>query len=609
MGSCLLFRGNNWLSALGSLRSMEGIGAVMSEQMNTAMSLRGEEGEPQEAPALWLRVAGHDWLAPFVLLLVCLCLYLPGLTSVPPLDRDEPRFAQASKQMMETDNYVSIHFQDLARNKKPIGIYWLQVGAAKLLGYDGAAPIWVYRLPSVIGAIVAVLLTYWTARAFLREQASFLAALLVAFALILNAEAHLAKTDAVLLACVMLAQGGLARVWLAQQRSALWAPALIFWVGLALGVLIKGPIILLVCGLTVLSLSLWEKRFVWLGGLAPVTGLVLFLAIVSPWLVAIYIETDGTFFKDALGGDLWAKVGSGQESHGAPPLTHLLVSLVIFWPIPSFFLLGFKEIWRAVNSTYSRFLLCWLIPSWLVFELVSTKLPHYTLPMMPVLALLTAGVMVKPLDARAGVYLRYFSAFLLWLVPLGIFFAVLAAPLWLELWPSPPAAVLCGLSVIVAVSAGRKLVAGEFVSVVPAAGLSALLMFVGFWVFAAPAKSPIWVSSRLVEAVDGVPGCESKEVAAAGFHEPSLVFLQGTQLKLLGAEEAARFLAADQQQATAATGACKVALVEGRQLPRFDAEAHRLGLEPAVHPRVSGLNINGGKKLQVHVFSTGGAAQ
>ncbi len=574
----------------------------MSVQLNLAMPLSGVGVEGAEHQALWLRLVARDWLAPVMLLFLCLCLYLPGLMSVPPLDRDEPRFAQASKQMMETGNYVSIHYQEHARNKKPIGIYWAQVGVAKLLGYGARAPIWVYRLPSVAGAIAAVLLTYWAGRAFFREQEAFSGGLLVALALILNAEAHLAKTDAALLACVMLSQGALARVWMAQQGKALWSSAVLFWFGLALGTLIKGPVILMVCGLTILSLSLWERRVLWLRGLAPIAGFVMFLAVVSPWLVAIYIETNGAFFKDALGGDFWGKVGTGREAHGAPPLTHLFISFVIFWPIPSFLLVIFKGVRRELSQYCYRFLLCWLIPSWLIFELVSTKLPHYTLPMMPALALLAAGVLTTGRAKQVAVYWRYASAFFFLLLPLGIFLAVGVGPLLLDLWPSPPGVVLCGLAVIAALSAARKLIVGELVGALPRVGASALLMFVGFWAFAGPALTTIWISSRLAEAVGQLQGCERKDVATTGFYEPSFVFLWGTQTKLLGAEATARFLADGGQKNGVPGGTCNIALVEGRQLDRFDAEVLRLGMKTSEVSSVSGLNINGGKTLLIHIF-------
>ncbi len=577
----------------------------MLVQRNRVVLTKLRQADLSEAP-WWLRVCGRDWLAPFVLVAVCLCLYVPGQMLVPPLDRDEPRFAQASKQMMETGNYVSIHYQEQARNKKPIGIYWLQAGAAKLLGYGRQASIWVYRLPSVFGGIAAVLLTYWMARALFMERAAFVAALLVAFALILNVESRLAKTDAMLLVCVMLSQGALLRIWISQQKQASWLPAFLFWAGLASGVLIKGPIILLVCGLTILALILWEKRISWLLGAAPISGFLLFAAIVSPWLLAIYLETDGAFFRDSLGGDLWSKVGAGKEAHGAPPLTHLLLSLLIFWPVPSFLLVFPCRNRQVLNARICHFLLCWLVPVWVVFELSSTKLPHYTLPMMPAFALLAVEGILANADRPVGTGWRYTSAVLFLLVPLGVLAAVVVVPLLLGVWPSPPGVVLCGFAVVVAVIAARHFLKGAFVRALPAVGGTAFLMFVGFWAFAAPALTPIWISSRLVEAVERIPECDHKEVATTGFYEPSLVFLLGTDTKLLGAEAAARFLAEGKPEAERG---CRVALVEARQLERFEAEALQVGMKVSEVSRVSGVNINGGKNVLVYIFVANGAAQ
>ncbi len=99
------------------------------------------------------------------LLALALVAFTPGLFALQPMDRDEPRFAQATKQMLETRDFVDIRFQDDARHKKPVGIYWLQaaaVSAAEAVGLpDARRTIGLYRLPSFFAAIGAVLLTYW----------------------------------------------------------------------------------------------------------------------------------------------------------------------------------------------------------------------------------------------------------------------------------------------------------------------------------------------------------------------------------------------------------------------------------------------------------------
>ena len=98
-----------------------------------------------------------------MLVLLSLIAFLPGFFQIPPIDRDEARFAQASKQMIETGDYVDIRFQDEVRYKKPVGIYWLQaavVRTAEALGVRNArTTISLYRVPSLCGAVGAVLAT------------------------------------------------------------------------------------------------------------------------------------------------------------------------------------------------------------------------------------------------------------------------------------------------------------------------------------------------------------------------------------------------------------------------------------------------------------------
>src|SRR5438067_12858751 len=157
-------------------------------------------------------------LRPYALLTgLCLLLYLPGIAAIPPLDRDEARFAQATRQMLETGDFLRIRFQDEARNKKPTGIHWLQAAAVSAFSQPAATTIWPYRLPSLLGAIAAVLLVCGFGAALFREAADplaarrigLIAAAVLASTLGLVAGAHIAKTDAALLAAIVAAQGAL----------------------------------------------------------------------------------------------------------------------------------------------------------------------------------------------------------------------------------------------------------------------------------------------------------------------------------------------------------------------------------------------------------------
>ncbi|MDX5592635.1 glycosyltransferase family 39 protein [Pseudovibrio sp. SPO723] len=549
-----------------------------------------------------LRVVGARAFAPLVLLLLCLAVFLPGQMSVPPLDRDEPRFTQATKQMVQSGDYVNIKFLDERRNKKPVGIYWLQAGMTKLTGYGAEAPIWVYRLVSVLGATLAVLFTYWACMAFMSSPAAFTSAAFVALTFILTTESRLAKTDAMLLATVVLAQGALARIWLARTKDTFsrWVYPLVFWMALGAGTLIKGPIILMVSGFTVAGLCLFKREVAWLRHLRPILGLLLLLAIVLPWLVAIYIATDGGFFADSIGRDMLGKVATGQESHGAPPLTHLAASLVLFWPLSAFLLLGFPGIWRERKTDAIVFAASWLVPTWIVFELVSTKLPHYTMPALPAVALAVCFVLIHKLELpkRAGLY--WAATLLLALVPVLVAVGSVALPIFVNAWPSPPGVIIAVIGALFGLIAAREMKRRHVFNAFWPAAASSIFMLFGFWAFVGPALEPIWLSPRLVTQIEAATSCEKPQVITVGFNEPSYVFLLNSDITLGNASAAAEFLNDD------AGDGCRVATVESKYAVQFEDAARHLGVKLEKAGAVSGLNINGGDQLTIGVYVNGG---
>src|SRR4051812_20597740 len=144
--------------------------------------------------------------------------------------------------MLESRDFVDIRFQDEARHKKPVGIYWMQSAAVALAGGPEQAAIWAYRIPSLIGATLAVLLTAWVGTSLFGPTAGFLGAVMLAGTLLLGVEARTAKTDAALFATILAAQGVLARVWLekAARKALPTAAVLLFWAALGVGILLKG---------------------------------------------------------------------------------------------------------------------------------------------------------------------------------------------------------------------------------------------------------------------------------------------------------------------------------------------------------------------------------
>jgi 4-amino-4-deoxy-L-arabinose transferase-like glycosyltransferase len=485
-----------------------------------------------------------------MLVLLCLALYLPGITTIPPIDRDEARFAQASRQMLESHDFVRIRFHEEARNKKPIGIYWLQAAAAAALAPSGTNPIWPYRIPSVLGATAAVLLIFALGKTLFDARTALLAAAFMAVSLVLMVEAHQATTDAFLLATVVASQGALGRLY-QQTRGGgktTLGTALAFWLAQGVGILVKGPVVPLIGALTIAGLVAADRSARFLKGLHFRFGVPLAAVIVLPWAIAIYLATDGAFYLDALRVDILPKVVSGQESHGFPPGTYLLIMFLTFWPGSLFAGLGFFRGWKLRSMTGERFCLAWLIPSWLVFELIPTKLPHYVMPMYPALALLAARTVVAydrdPFPEGQSWLAR--AGFVVWsLVSLGLGAAIVAVP-WLfnhrlaalNLFPAIAAVFIATIPVWYAFK-------GRFMKAAVAAIVISVLILIPTFREILPNVNALWLSRSAAQAVDrhdkfsaGSP----RIVAAAGYDEPSLVFLLGTKTKFVSAEQAASYL-------------------------------------------------------------------
>ena len=140
---------------------------------------------------------GRGWRGPVLAAAIALLAGLPGLIALPPLDRDESRFAEASAQMLETGDFVSPKFQETPRFKKPVGIYWLQAAAVKSLSRVEARQIWAYRIPSLLGAMLAAAALAWGAAGFLTPGRSLVAGGVLGASFLLSDRSRIAATDGV----------------------------------------------------------------------------------------------------------------------------------------------------------------------------------------------------------------------------------------------------------------------------------------------------------------------------------------------------------------------------------------------------------------------------
>ena len=570
---------------------------------------------------------GPIMMAVFVVLMAGLLCFLPGQSSIAPMDRDEARFAQSSKQMVTTGDYITPKFQQDLRAKKPVGIYWMQSAAASLFGVDDIAS---YRLPSLIGGLLAVAAVTILASFFMPPFQAILSGVLLASSLVMVVESHLAKADAMLTALIIIQQGIFWRILNIARTGAYVSGkyAVMFWGVMALAILVKGPIAPLIALLTGLTVLAFERRLDIFKPLRPILGLVILTSLVLPWVLMVTSATDGAFLNIAIKGDLVNKLQSGQESHGAPPLTYLMLVVITFWPGSLFIARGIIAIrnqWRDPNIL---FCLGWIVPFWVVLELTPTKLPHYNLPVFAALAILCSiGAFAAPPPAkvkpatpqmpkndssqdkakpsatafltRAIAYIRMIS------LPRSLVLA------WEYLFMA--VGPVLGIVVLYAASfaQGSRAMAGValLASIIVSIGAfwwqrGGSMRAIGVMITAAigfhmalmggvmPSLDKIRVSPRLhaeISTLDPAP----EVIIAAGYHEPSLVFIQGTDTLLFPPIDAALALAE-------ADGG--LALVESRAQNDFLKTAEAIGLKLETVATIKGHNISRGQNVSIDLY-------
>lgn len=536
----------------------------------------------------------RGWRGPLFAALVALIAGLPGLFAMPPLDRDESRFAQATSQMLETGDYVLIKFQDQPRFKKPVGIHWLQAMSVKTFSDAEDRRIWAYRIPSLLGAMLAAAACAWGAAALFDPRTGLLAGSILGATFLLSSEAFIAKTDAALCGTTTLAMAALARAYAAHLagEKAGKLTKLLFWLGLSVAALIKGPVGLLVAVFALIGLAVWDRKAAWMKDLGWTWGLILFAAICLPWAMMITVATDGAFWGTAIGGDLAPKLAGGQEGHAGPFGYHALLAPLLAFPATLLLPAGLVVGWTLRNEPGVRFALCWLVPTWLMFEILPTKLVHYELPAYGALAMLMAAAVRAPLGNLVrwlGGGLSVLMGALLAAVAVygqtkfgdgrDIAWTILAAGLAL-------AAGIAGAVLLLRRHSARALVTAGALGVGAHIALTAGLI---------PRLEPLFLSKDVADALDrtrlsprsGAAG----PVAVTGYAEPSLIFQLGTATELTDGEGAAQAVVEG-----------RPAVVEGREEKPFRETLAGLGLTPRPVATVEGLNYSDGDQERLTVY-------
>ena len=336
---------------------------------------------------------------PSTLFFLALLYLVCGTWSLPLIDRDEPRFAEASREMRQGGDYVVPYFNHQYRFDKPPLTYWTHMASCAVFGESDFA----VRFPSVVAATLTILLVYGFGTRMFDRETGWAAALIFGTCLQTFMHAKGAVADMLMvLFFTLTAWAGWELIQAAKQRAQQpWRWWAVFYSALALGFLAKGP----VAWLPIASIGWFisaraaggtARRFHWL------PGLLLTLALVGTWGIPALTRTHGAFAAVGLGKHVVGRSFTAMEGHGAAGLASYVALLPMYFAAVflSFFPWSIRLPWlvrrlrRASLPDEHAYLLAGVAVVFAVFTLVRTKLPHYTLPAFPLLAIILARELV-----------------------------------------------------------------------------------------------------------------------------------------------------------------------------------------------------------------------
>lgn len=475
-------------------------------------------------------------LARWLLVAVGLLALLPGNHLIPLIDRDEPRFARATEEMMLRGEWIVPYFNNEYRFDKPILIYWLMRLCYALFGINEFAA----RLPSVLFAVIYALIVFEMGRRWFSTQAGFFAGLGLLTCVQLLIHGRSAVADMPMVAMVALAQGALFELLHArdpvdarQARGWFW----ILYVALGLGFLAKGPVAWVVPLLTAIVYRWvfrrmplpWKRLRLGMG--LPVT-----LAMVAAWGIPALVKTRGQFWTVGMHSHVWERGLQTFQGHGAFFLYYVVIALLSFFPWSAY--IGAATGAACKNwSERNAFLMAWLVSTYVLFSFYKTKLPHYVMPAYPAFFLLMGQALDR--DTEIAPWARWWRnivlgiGLLLGIGSLAFGSLVTLPPAFQPLrWVAMGGAVLMFALVIMAAEFPRRLSPAAIFG--PLAAVVVAMTVIGAGL---RAVSP---AVQMLSLLDDMPA--DATFGFCGFKEPSLVFYGHTRWEPLDFEEAAAFL-------------------------------------------------------------------
>jgi 4-amino-4-deoxy-L-arabinose transferase-like glycosyltransferase len=474
------------------------------------------------------------------LIVALLAVYLVGNDRVALWDRDEPRYAQTSRQMAASGDWIVPRLLDDVRTAKPIFIYWCQATAMRLFGDT----VFAARLPSAIGMALTLALVGGGVYFVAGERRALWSVFILGTSGLSIAAAKMCITDAVLLLWVTLAHICLLAIYAGARHRGV---AVLMWIAIGLAGLTKGPVVLGILLMTMVVLLIIDaaerprlaaarEAVKWWKRTRPLMGLALLTIVCGPWLVMLHLR-EPTFLPQTIGHDVVTRVREPLEGHAGPPGYYLLTIWITYFPWSLLLPAAIVFAWRYRRLTVLRYALAAVVGPWLMFEAVQTKLPHYVLPTFPALAFLTA-VMLRRAAQRPAKSMLLRWPFLVFAGVWAIIVMAAGSGLWIAVarFAHPPIGIAAAAMMSVLGLLYGPMVLHSFATKRPVrAGILLGCGMIGVAVIMYGLYFPhapyLRLSPRLAAALPYQAAIERDELVMIDYSETSLAFYQGGQIR------------------------------------------------------------------------------
>ena len=337
----------------------------------------------RSAPPAWRDLV--DWP-----LLVAIALLLPVIFTLPPLPIDETRYLAVAWEMRQTGEFIVPHLNGATYAHKPPLLFWLINTGWALTGVHA----WTARAMTLLCSLASLALLH---RLSWRLTSSVAAARIAVWVLLgaiyFAAFANAIMFDVLLATCVLLAAHG----FLDLVESRMARGIAIAGGAIGLGILVKGPVMLLDVAFVALLAPWWSadrlvgRRARYYGGvgLAVLLGAVIGLA----WAIPAALHGGDAYAHAIFLRQTFDRIEGvkGASTHGRPIWWYAMIFPLMLLPWP----LVLRGRWNALRALMQasdvRFALAWLVPTFVAFSLIGGKQPHYLLPVIPAFALLAGG--------------------------------------------------------------------------------------------------------------------------------------------------------------------------------------------------------------------------